>query len=114
MILEHFLDNPDSIARLREVLGELYQIGFYSVLLELKQTHVPIPQTADLNKYALRAAYTDGYDGALRDLFQFFELYQQQHQQQSVKPTFGAAESLLQRNEITAEEYEQLTGRQPE
>jgi len=60
------------------------------------------------DKASAEAAFSSGYNKCLNDILYFNELHAQpESKDKDIKPTFGALERMLDRGDITKEEYEQ-------
>lgn len=60
------------------------------------------------DKASAEAAFCAGYNKCLNDILYFNELHAQpEANRKDIKPTFGALERMVDRGDITQEEYEQ-------
>lgn len=106
--LEAFLKDDARQSKLREALSILYEINSFGIFMELgAQQNMPRSSQIDVNNYALRAAWSDGYMFALNDLFYFFDRYAQ-GKTKPAKINFGATDKLFDCGDITKEERERL------
>lgn len=96
MILETFLANDGLVSVLREAVERLNSINAFGLLSELgRRGNRPDRNSTNvIERFALNAAYMDGYHVALLDLFYFVERYLEVKEQVERKPDFGARETI--------------------
>lgn len=111
MYLESFIKHQGNLTVLRNCLSQLFQVNAFAVFAEIgRRRNLPQASPHPLEHSAMRAAFADGYDTAINDMFYFFERFvdkPQEHFKQ--KMDFGALAALKQAGDISEEEYEQLT-----
>lgn len=114
MIIEEFIKDENRLSVLQRSISALNSINAFGLFLEIGARRAEAsPNDRPMEYAALRAAFHEGYTEALRDIHDFFDRYTKRTQETAARPDFNAAKELLQRNEISSEEYEQLTGSKP-
>jgi len=116
MLLEQFISNPDNMSSLLETLSRLNRLNFFGVMLDIASKRSAPSALAEgniIDVSAQRAAWHDGYTEAIRDMYHFQERFTAQQLGVALKKDYGAADSLYIAGDISADEYERLTGTKP-
>lgn len=112
--LSRLREDKDIQSSILQAIGLLKNYNVIGAMYEVcHQRSLPEPAASNLVEHAaLRAAWKDGYMEALDDLASFQDYLGMPSSAKFKKPLadFSAARALLERKEITQEEYERLTG----
>lgn len=112
MLLEILIENVGLHPQVRNAISDLHHAGVFGSLMELsnKRGHLP-HNDVDITSAALSAAWRDGYNDALSDLFYIFDRIILPATKKNIQPDFGALSTLLSNKEISQEEYDRLRSR---